>query len=72
MKIEMGRIPILAQAVALMRGHFTKEPIVFWMSKAKSVVGQFFRGDLKIISDLVMDEDALVQLRAYVQRGDTQ
>lgn len=37
-----GKTPILAQAVALMRGHFTKEPIVFWMSKAKSVVGQTF------------------------------
>ncbi|KGS49968.1 hypothetical protein X961_2977 [Burkholderia pseudomallei MSHR5613] len=37
-----GKTPILAQAVALMRGHFAKEPIVFWMSKAKSVVGQTF------------------------------
>ncbi|WP_257827270.1 DEAD/DEAH box helicase family protein [Burkholderia glumae] len=37
-----GKTPILAQSVALMRGHFTKEPIVFWMSKAKSVVGQTF------------------------------
>lgn len=30
-----GKTPILAQAVVLMRGHFTAEPIVFWMSKAK-------------------------------------
>lgn len=35
-----GKTPILAQAVALMRGHFASEPIVFWMSKAKSVVAQ--------------------------------
>ena len=33
-----GKTPILAQAVALMRGHFGTEPIVLWMSKAKSVV----------------------------------
>ena len=37
-----GKTPILAQAVALMRGHFTAEPIVFWMSKAKSVVAQTY------------------------------
>ena len=35
-----GKTPILAQAVALLRGHFTNEPIVLWMSKAKSVVAQ--------------------------------
>ncbi len=35
-----GKTPILAQAVALMRGHFGTEPIVLWMSKAKSVVAQ--------------------------------
>ena len=35
-----GKTPILAQAVALMRAHFSSEPIVFWMSKAKSVVAQ--------------------------------
>lgn len=35
-----GKTPILAQAVALMRGHFGTEPIVFWMSKARSVVAQ--------------------------------
>ncbi len=37
-----GKTPILAQAVALMRGHFDSEPIVFWMSKAKSVVAQTY------------------------------
>lgn len=37
-----GKTPILAQAVSLMRGHFTAEPIVFWMSKAKSVVAQTY------------------------------
>ena len=37
-----GKTPILAQAVALMRGHFVREPIVFWMSKAKSVVAQTY------------------------------
>lgn len=35
-----GKTPILAQAVALMRLHLDSEPIVFWMSKAKSVVAQ--------------------------------
>ncbi|HPQ03345.1 MAG TPA: DEAD/DEAH box helicase family protein [Bacillota bacterium] len=37
-----GKTPILAQAVALMRSHFGCEPIVFWMSKAKSVVAQTY------------------------------
>jgi type III restriction enzyme len=37
-----GKTPILAQAVALMRAHFGSEPIVFWISKAKSVVGQTY------------------------------
>lgn len=37
-----GKTPILAQAVALMRAHFTCEPIVFWMSKARSVVAQTY------------------------------
>jgi type III restriction enzyme len=35
-----GKTPILAEAVALMRAHFATEPIVLWMSKAKSVVAQ--------------------------------
>lgn len=37
-----GKTPVLAQAVALMRSHFECEPIVFWMSKAKSVVAQTY------------------------------
>lgn len=37
-----GKTPILAQAVALMRAHFGAEPIVLWMSKAKSVVAQTY------------------------------
>lgn len=37
-----GKTPILAQAVALMRAQFASEPIVFWMSKAKSVVSQTY------------------------------
>lgn len=37
-----GKTPILAQAVALMRGHFASEPIIFWISKAKSVVAQTY------------------------------
>jgi type III restriction enzyme len=37
-----GKTPILAQAVALMRAQYGSQPIVFWMSKAKSVVGQTF------------------------------
>ena len=37
-----GKTPILAQTVMLMRGHFSSEPIVLWMSKAKSVVAQTY------------------------------
>jgi len=37
-----GKTPILAQAVALMRAHFGTEPIVLWMSKARSVVAQTY------------------------------
>lgn len=37
-----GKTPILAQAVAHMRMHFSSEPIVLWMSKARSVVAQTF------------------------------
>jgi type III restriction enzyme len=37
-----GKTPILAQAVVLMRGYFGIEPIVLWMSKAKSVVAQTY------------------------------
>jgi type III restriction enzyme len=37
-----GKTPILAYAVALMRAHFAVEPIVFWTSKAKSVVAQTY------------------------------
>ena len=37
-----GKTPILAQAVALMRAYFSAEPIVFWMSKARSVVAQTY------------------------------
>jgi type III restriction enzyme len=37
-----GKTPVLAQSVALMRAHFECEPIVFWMSKAKSVVAQTY------------------------------
>lgn len=37
-----GKTPVLAQAVSLMRAHFACEPIVFWMSKAKSVVAQTY------------------------------
>lgn len=37
-----GKTPVLAQSVALMRAHFDCEPIVFWMSKAKSVVAQTY------------------------------
>jgi type III restriction enzyme len=37
-----GKTPILAQAVVLMRAHFCAEPIVLWMSKAKSVVAQTY------------------------------
>lgn len=35
-----GKTPILAQAVTHMRSHFASEPIVLWMSRAKSVVAQ--------------------------------
>lgn len=37
-----GKTPILAQTVMLMRGQFGCEPIVFWMSKAKTVVAQTY------------------------------
>ncbi|WP_313224644.1 DEAD/DEAH box helicase family protein [Stutzerimonas nitrititolerans] len=37
-----GKTPILAQAVSLMRMHMDVEPIIFWMSKAKSVVQQTY------------------------------
>ena len=37
-----GKTPILAQAVACMRLAMEIEPIVFWMSKAKSVVAQTY------------------------------
>ena len=37
-----GKTPMLAQAVSLMRGHFGTEPIVLWMSKARSVVAQTY------------------------------
>jgi type III restriction enzyme len=37
-----GKTPILAQAVSLMRGHFGTEPLVLWMSKARSVVAQTY------------------------------
>ncbi|MDR6523853.1 type III restriction enzyme [Variovorax paradoxus] len=37
-----GKTPILAQAVAELRTHLRGEPIVFWMSKAKSVVAQTY------------------------------
>lgn len=37
-----GKTPILAESVAQMRAHFGCEPIVFWMSKAKSVVAQTY------------------------------
>lgn len=37
-----GKTPVLAQAVVMMRGHFAAEPIIFWMSKAKSVVAQTY------------------------------
>jgi type III restriction enzyme len=35
-----GKTPILADAVTRMRAHLHAEPIVLWMSKARSVVGQ--------------------------------
>lgn len=37
-----GKTPVLAEAVNLMRMHMGVEPIVFWMSKAKSVVQQTY------------------------------
>lgn len=37
-----GKTPILAQAVVLLRAHFGAEPIILWMSKAKSVVAQTY------------------------------
>ncbi|MBA0431304.1 hypothetical protein D7Y53_15415 [Stenotrophomonas maltophilia] len=37
-----GKTPVLAEAVTLMRMHMGVEPIVFWMSKAKSVVQQTY------------------------------
>lgn len=35
-----GKTPILADAVTRIRAHLQAEPIVLWMSKARSVVGQ--------------------------------
>lgn len=37
-----GKTPILAEAVALIRNELQSEPIVLWMSKARSVVTQTF------------------------------
>ena len=37
-----GKTPILAQAVVQLRAYFGTEPIVLWMSKAKSVVDQTY------------------------------
>lgn len=37
-----GKTPILAHSVTLMRAHLSAEPIVLWMSKAKSVVAQTY------------------------------
>lgn len=37
-----GKTPILAEAVSLMTLHMPLQPIVFWMSRAKSVVGQTY------------------------------
>lgn len=37
-----GKTPVLAQAISDIRGMVKGEPIVFWMSKAKSVVAQTF------------------------------
>jgi type III restriction enzyme len=37
-----GKTPILAEAVSLMRLTMPLQPIVFWMSRARSVVGQTF------------------------------
>jgi type III restriction enzyme len=38
-----GKTPILAHSVSLMRAYLPTEPIVFWMSKAKSVVAQTYQ-----------------------------
>lgn len=35
-----GKTPVLAEAVTRMRAHLQAEPIILWMSKARSVVGQ--------------------------------
>ncbi|RUR70989.1 hypothetical protein EJP67_28440 [Variovorax guangxiensis] len=37
-----GKTPILAEAVSLIRSELQREPIVLWMSKARSVVAQTF------------------------------
>lgn len=37
-----GKTPILAEAVALLCVQFEQKPIIFWMSKAKSVVAQTY------------------------------
>lgn len=37
-----GKTPILAEVVTRMRMHLSSEPIIFWMSKAKSVVAQTY------------------------------
>ncbi len=37
-----GKTPILAEAVALLCVQFEQQPIIFWMSKAKSVVAQTY------------------------------
>ncbi len=38
-----GKTPVLAEAVSRMRAHLSAEPIIFWMSKAKSVVAQTYK-----------------------------
>jgi type III restriction enzyme len=37
-----GKTPVLAEAVAMMCMHMRAQPIIFWMSKAKSVVSQTY------------------------------
>lgn len=37
-----GKTPILAEAVVLLCSQFAQQPIIFWMSKAKSVVAQTY------------------------------
>ena len=37
-----GKTPILAEAAALLCAQFEQRPIIFWMSKAKSVVAQTY------------------------------